>query len=155
MGKLGAYEIVEEAQRRLPDAATIAAIRARYPVESEHDAVLTRKMERRHGPGYQGVTLERLVEGTKALIEANLDQNVVIENAGWLSGGASKLQVLFDLRWRGEDGAGERLPGPVRDLRPEVPRVGVHSVVAAVRDGGHHGQHLPLRPPALNSVASR
>ena len=75
-------------------------------------------MLRRHGPGYQGVTAERLVEGTKALIEANVGGNVQIENARWLSGGASKLQVLFDLRWRGEDGASERTDKMVLRMEP-------------------------------------
>jgi aminoglycoside phosphotransferase (APT) family kinase protein len=114
----GEYEIVAEAQRRLPDEATIAGIRARYPVEAEHDTVLSRKMQRRHGPGYQGVTLESLVEGTKALIEANVGGDVKIENARWLSGGASKLQVLFDLVWLGEDGSGERRDTMVLRMEP-------------------------------------
>jgi aminoglycoside phosphotransferase (APT) family kinase protein len=118
VSKPGEYEIVAEAQRRLPDDATIAGIRARYPVEAEHDAVLSRKMQRRHGPGYQGVTLESLVEGTKALIEANVGGDVGIENARWLSGGASKLQVLFDLVWLGEDGSGERRDTMVLRMEP-------------------------------------
>lgn len=60
----GNYAIIGEAQRRLPDEATIAAIRARYPVEPEIDAVLTRKMHRRLGPGYVPATLERLLRGS-------------------------------------------------------------------------------------------
>lgn len=95
----GEYEIIDEARRRHPDEATIDAIRARYPVEREIDTVLTRKMHRRNGPGYEGVTLERLLDGTKALIAARLGTPVEIVNGRWLSGGASKLQVLFDLRW--------------------------------------------------------
>lgn len=118
MSKPGDYEIVTEAQRRAPDEATIDGIRARYPVEREYDAVYTRKMHRRHGPGYQGVTLERLVDGTRALISANVGDEVSIENAKWLSGGASKLQVVFDLRWRGADGAGERADRMVLRMEP-------------------------------------
>lgn len=100
----GGYEILDEARRRYPDEATIAAIRTRYPVETEVDAVLTRKMRRRNGPGYEGVTLEQLLGGIKALVEARVGYGVEIVNGRWLSGGASKLQVLFDLCWRGGDG---------------------------------------------------
>lgn len=118
MSKPGEYEIISEAQRHAPDDATIEGIRARYPVEREYDAVYTRKMRRRHGPGYQGVTLERLVDGTRALIAANVGNTVSIENARWLSGGASKLQVVFDLRWSGTDGAGEQVDRMVLRMEP-------------------------------------
>ncbi|MGX7927888.1 phosphotransferase family protein [Tsuneonella sp. HG094] len=114
----GRYEIVTEGQRLAPDDATIDSIRARYPVEREYDAVYTRKMRRRHGPGYQGVTLERLIEGTQALITANVGYPVSVENARWLTGGASKLQVLFDLRWQGEGGAHERVDRLVLRMEP-------------------------------------
>ena len=100
----GNYAIIGEAQRRLPDEATIAAIRERYPVEPEIDAVLTRKMHRRHGPGYVPATLERLVEGIGALVTARVGYPVEVADARWLGGGASKLQVLFDLKWHGPDG---------------------------------------------------
>lgn len=116
--KAGEYEIVLEAQRRAPDDATIEGIRERYPVDGEYDAVYTRKMRRRLGPGYQGVTLERLVEGTRTLISESVGYAVSIENARWLSGGASKLQVLFNLRWRGEDRAGERMDQMVLRMEP-------------------------------------
>lgn len=114
----GEYEIIAEAARRYPTEGTINSIRARYPVETEIDAVLTRKMQRRHGPGYEGVTLERLLDGIKALIEANLGYEVAIENGRWLSGGASKLQVLFDLNWRGPDGAGKTTDRMVLRMEP-------------------------------------
>jgi aminoglycoside phosphotransferase (APT) family kinase protein len=108
MAMAGEYQIIAEAQRRHPDEAAIAAVRARYPVEREIDAVLTCKMHRRHGPGYEGVTLGRLLDGIKALIEARLGQAVEIVDGRWLSGGASKLQVQFDLRWP-DSGALERM----------------------------------------------
>lgn len=114
----GEYEILDEASRRHPDEAVINRIRARYPAEREVDAVYTRKMQRRNGPGYTGVTLERLVDGIKALVEANLGYDVAIENANWLSGGASKLQVLFDLHWRGPDGRGAVVDRLVLRMEP-------------------------------------
>ena len=109
----------DEARRRAPDEAMIAAIRARFPTEREIDTILTRKMERRRGPGYVPVTLERLTAGTTALIEAEVGYPVRIENARWLSGGASKLQMVFDLHWRGEDGgAGDASTALVLRMEP-------------------------------------
>lgn len=98
------YAIIGEADRRLPDELTIEAIRARYPVEPEVDAVLTRKLRRRHGSGYVPVPIERLVTGIEALVTARVGYPVNVANATWLGGGASKLQVLFDLHWRGVNG---------------------------------------------------
>lgn len=96
----------DEAQRRAPDDAMVSAIRDRYPVEPEIDAILTRKMRRRDGVGYRPVALETLADGARALICARLGYPVEVEGARWLSGGASKLQMVFDLSWRGWDGTG-------------------------------------------------
>lgn len=38
-------------------------------------------------------------EGTEKLISARLGTPIMITNAGWLSGGASKLQMRFELDW--------------------------------------------------------
>ncbi|EZP73201.1 phosphotransferase family protein [Novosphingobium resinovorum] len=93
-----------EAQRRHPDEAMIARIRDRYPTEPEIDAVLTRKMRRRRGDPYKAVPIERLVAGVTAMIGEELGYEAQVSNARWLSGGASKLQMVFDLAWRGLDG---------------------------------------------------
>ncbi|MFM5884095.1 MAG: phosphotransferase family protein [Novosphingobium sp.] len=116
----GEYQIIDESARRRPTEATIAAIRARYPVEREIDVVLTRKMHRRNGPGYEGVTLERLLEGIQALVEARVGYGVTITEGKWLSGGASKLQVLFDLHWRGPAGTGEQTDRMVLRMEPSA-----------------------------------
>lgn len=91
--------------RAHPTEAFIAGVRARFPVEREIDAILTRKLRRRAGPGFEAVSLDTLIAGTRSLIEARLGHSVAIENARWLSGGASKLQIVFDLHWRGPQGA--------------------------------------------------
>ena len=93
--------------RRRPDAALIDAIRERFPVEREIDKILTRKMHRRAGLSFQLPTLDDLVTATTAMISARVGYPVALERARWLSGGASKLQVVFDLRWRGLDGGAE------------------------------------------------
>ena len=93
--------------RRRPDAALIDAIRERFPVEREIDKILTRKMHRRAGLSFQLPSLDDLVSATTAMIGARVGYPVTLERARWLSGGASKLQVAFDLRWRGVGGAAE------------------------------------------------
>lgn len=94
------YQVTDEAERRAPSEALMASIRERFPTEAEVDRVLTGKMNRRaRGEIYEGVTLERLVEGTEKLISARLGTPIMITNAGWLSGGASKLQMRFELDW--------------------------------------------------------
>jgi len=115
----GEYHILDEAQRRRPDDGVIADIRARYPVEPEIQKILTRKMvRRREGSGYTGVTLERLVAGTEHLISARLGKTVAIANAKWLSGGASKLQMMFDLDWAGPEGGETRTETLVLRMEP-------------------------------------
>ncbi|MGQ2942476.1 MAG: phosphotransferase family protein [Blastomonas fulva] len=97
----------QEDIRASPTDDFIADVRNRYRVEREIDTVLTRKLVRRKAGGFQAVSLDTLIEGTRKLIEARLGYAVELRDAGWLSGGASKLQMLFNLAWRGADGAGE------------------------------------------------
>lgn len=90
--------------RRHPSDAFIDQVRARFPTEREVDIVLTRKMHRRNRPSFQAVSLPTLVDGVMRLIAARLGYPVQVDGARWLSGGASKLQMLFDLHWRGDGG---------------------------------------------------
>ncbi len=92
--------------RRKPTDAFIDEMRARFPTEREIDVVLTRKMHRRNGPSFEAINLETLIQGTHRLIADRLGYAVEISDARWLSGGASKLQMVFNLNWRGEHGAG-------------------------------------------------
>ncbi|MCB1668329.1 MAG: phosphotransferase family protein [Porticoccaceae bacterium] len=104
--------------RESPSDALIEQIRDKYPTEKEVDAVFTRKMQRRNGPPFQQLTLDRLVSGAKQLIEANLGYEVGISEAKWLSGGASKLQAVFVLQWRGADGKGNEAAKMVLRTEP-------------------------------------
>lgn len=102
---MGEYEIINEGQRQRPSDAIIAQIRDRYPTEPEIDRVLTSKMKRRQaGKCFEAATLNQLVEGTSNLISDRLGRPVKISNAKWLSGGASKIQMKFELDWTGPDG---------------------------------------------------
>lgn len=99
--------MTDDTIRRHPTDAFIDSVRARFPTEREIDTVLTRKMHRRNGPLFQTVALETLVSGTERLITEQLGYPARLADARWLSGGASKLQMLFNLHWRGENGGGQ------------------------------------------------
>lgn len=82
-----------------PSPELIAAMRKRFIVEREVDRAMTYKMERRSGPGYTKLPLETLVKGVTSLIGSQLKEPFEISNAHWLAGGASKLQMGFDITW--------------------------------------------------------
>ena len=86
--------------KRRPTTAWIADLRARFPTEREIDRVLTRKMQRRAGPAFMPLTLDRLVDGVRALLDVELSTPYELRDARWLSGGASKLQMAFTLEWQ-------------------------------------------------------
>lgn len=104
--------------RDAPDDAFIAAVRARFPVEPEIDRVLTAKLRNRAGPGYQAIPLERLAEGSAALIRSAIGDDFAISNTRWLGGGASKLQMAFDLEWNGFDKGARRTTALVLRMEP-------------------------------------
>jgi aminoglycoside phosphotransferase (APT) family kinase protein len=82
-----------------PTAQWIAATRRRFQVEREVDRALTYKLEKRAGPAYRRLPLQTWVKGVTSLIAANLEQPFEITDARWLAGGASKLQMAFNLTW--------------------------------------------------------
>ncbi len=75
------------------------ALRERYPTEREIDRVLTRKLRRRAGPAYTPLALEILIDGVTKLIRSQHAAKFEVQDARWLSGGASKLQMSFTLAW--------------------------------------------------------
>lgn len=119
MNAVPAWRTINTPERRLaPDAALIEAIRARFVVEPEIDRVMTRKMQLRSGPAYTAVALDTLVEGTTALIARHIGGDFSIRAPRWLQGGASKLQMAFDLDWRGPDGGERRVTPMVLRMEP-------------------------------------
>lgn len=82
-----------------PTQQWIDMLRKRYPCEREIDRVLTRKLQLRTGPAYVPVPLERLCQGLQSLLHASIAGPFEILNARWLAGGASKLQMAFELEW--------------------------------------------------------
>lgn len=97
-----------------PTADWIETLRQHYPCEKEMDRILTRKMRLRSGPAYSPVTLEELVAGTKSLLESEIGDNFELTAANWLSGGASKLQMQFVLKWNSPDAGWTETPMVLR-----------------------------------------
>ena len=85
--------------RSAPTPAFIQSVRAAFPVEAEIDRVLTRKLELRSEPGFMPLPLDRIVDGVSSLVAANLPGEFTIRELRWLHGGASKLQIAFELEW--------------------------------------------------------
>jgi aminoglycoside phosphotransferase (APT) family kinase protein len=127
-----------------PSAEWIAQTRKRYVVEREVDRALTYKMEKRSGPPYTKLPLEALVKGVTSLIGAHLKDSFEISDARWLSGGASKLQMAFNLRWKRPGVGLETTPMVLRNDLAEAlhatSRLREYQIVAAV------GQTLPVPP---------
>ena len=90
---------MQSKDKNRPSPEWIADLRKRFPVEREIDRVLTRKLERRAGPGYTPLPLPLLVKGVESLIRTQLQSPFEVSEARWLSGGASKLQMAFTLDW--------------------------------------------------------
>ncbi|MEH6758554.1 MAG: hypothetical protein V7676_13730 [Parasphingorhabdus sp.] len=82
-----------------PSAEWINDLRRRFEIEAQIDKLLTRKMELHSGPGYSSDRLEDLLSGLDALLKAKIGSGFKLHKARWLSGGASKLQMAFDLEW--------------------------------------------------------
>ena len=94
--------------KNIPPTEWIEDLRRHFPVETEIDRVLTRKLMRRAGPGYAPVSLATLYKGVEALFKQQLAESFEIRDPRWLSGGASKVQMAFTLV-RGKPGA-QRAP---------------------------------------------
>ena len=97
-----------------PSPEWIAQLRRRFPTEREVDRVLTRKLERRAGPGFIPLQIETLVKGTASLIRAHIGKDFTLSDARWLSGGASKLQMAFTLEWNRPERGREKTPMVLR-----------------------------------------
>ena len=94
-----------------PTAEWIKSLRDRFPCEPEVDRFLTAKLHERANPPYKPVSLEELCEGFENLLIANNVSGFNIESPRWLTGGASKLQMAFDLQWH--QGSSTRVTTPM------------------------------------------
>ncbi len=97
-----------------PPAAWISALRGRFRTEAAIDRLLTRKLERRGGPGFTPLPLDTLASRIESLLQARIGSDFRVSDVRWLSGGASKLQVAFTLDWNRPDIGRERTPMVLR-----------------------------------------
>jgi aminoglycoside phosphotransferase (APT) family kinase protein len=82
-----------------PSAASIDALRKRYPTERTVDEALSRKMLARSGPPYAPVSTAEIEERLRTFF-AEHEPSSAISSVAPLGGGASKEQYRFDLSRR-------------------------------------------------------
>jgi aminoglycoside phosphotransferase (APT) family kinase protein len=95
--------ILVERLRDQPTDAFVAEMETRYPLEAEIGKCLTRKMRRRDTGPFHRASLAQIEEWFAAFLRDNVTGDFRLANARWLNGGASKLQVAFELDWADPD----------------------------------------------------
>ncbi len=99
--------------RRQPTPDWIAQVRARFPVEPAIDEVFTRKLRKRVETPEHSMDSSGLPERLRAFLAAETGQpDLRVHDVQRLSGGASKEQFSFGLRWR-PDGTGPAVTAPM------------------------------------------
>jgi aminoglycoside phosphotransferase (APT) family kinase protein len=106
-----------DAERDAPDDALIERLRQRFPTEREIDGMLTRKMRRRANPAIGDMTLQRLTGCLSAFLKAHIEGPFEITGQRWFSGGASKIQMGFQLDWN-QPGVGRTTSRMVVRMEP-------------------------------------
>jgi aminoglycoside phosphotransferase (APT) family kinase protein len=91
---------ITDAERDRPSEAFIARMREQFPTEREVDLMLWRKMRRRAGPPFLDMSLEQLTTHLDAFLRAHIEGNFEVRSQRWFSGGASKIQMGFELVWK-------------------------------------------------------
>ena len=106
-----------DSDRDNPSARFIQAMRDTFPTEREIDKMLTRKMERRGSGSFSGASLEAMSNYLRAMLQENIACEFEISDQRWFSGGASKIQMGFSLRWN-EPGVGPTISKLVARMEP-------------------------------------
>jgi aminoglycoside phosphotransferase (APT) family kinase protein len=109
--------MVTEADRDDPSPAFIEGMRARFPTEREADLMLTRKMQRRNGPRFDGASFDAMNGYITALLQSKIEGEFRLTDQRWFSGGASKIQMGFTLHWD-EPGVGPAATRLVARMEP-------------------------------------
>ncbi len=97
--------VITHAQRDRPSLGFIRDMQDWFPTEAEIDKMLTRKMSRRSGPAFRDMSLDNVTECLNNFLSSQLEEPFEITGQRWFSGGASKIQMGFDLKWT-EPGVG-------------------------------------------------
>ena len=108
---------LSEPDRDAPSAALIERLRRSFPTEREVDANLTRKLQRRAGPAFNGAGFEAMSGYIAALLQRRIEGPFSVSDQRWLSGGASKIQMAFTLHWH-EPGVGATATRLVARMEP-------------------------------------
>ncbi|MBD0860330.1 phosphotransferase family protein [Gordonia sp. zg691] len=85
--------------RDSPPPEFIDEMRRRFPMDSELDSMLVRKLRRRHEPAYQRITIDDFTDSLNSLLHDEIGSDYLLSDVRWLSGGASKMQMRFTLDW--------------------------------------------------------
>lgn len=87
-----------------PSASFIERLRGVLPTEHEIDAMLTRKMRRRRDRVPGSASLEQMTGYVTAFLKDAIAGPFEVRDPRWFSGGASKIQMGFALRWAPDGG---------------------------------------------------
>lgn len=110
---------VPDSVRDRPNDEFLSLLRDEYPVEPEVDRMLVRRLGRRDGDIRPSASLEELTQALDALLEVNVPGPFAVTDQAWFPGGASKMQMGFQLH-RDEPGKGPTsTPMMVRMEPPE------------------------------------
>lgn len=83
--------------RDRPDAAFIAAMQQRYPLEREIEWAFTRRLERRAQGPYRAPSREQIEARLRPMLREHIEGDFDVRELAWLGGGGSKLQLRFTL----------------------------------------------------------
>jgi aminoglycoside phosphotransferase (APT) family kinase protein len=83
----------------VPSPAMVEELRRRFPTERETDQLLLRKVARRGSGPYRRHTLAELAACVRDLLGEHIEGPFEILNERWFTGGVSKIQMGFNLRW--------------------------------------------------------
>lgn len=88
---------MDSVHRDRPDAAFIATMQLRYPLEREIEWAFTRRLERRAEGPFRAPSREQIADRLRAMLAQHLDGGFEVRDPAWLGGGGSKLQLRFTL----------------------------------------------------------
>ena len=87
-----------EVDRDRPDAAFLAAMQARYPLEREVEWAFTRRLQRRGEGPFRAPSRDEIGQRLQAMLREHVQGGFEISELAWLGGGGSKLQLRFTLQ---------------------------------------------------------
>jgi aminoglycoside phosphotransferase (APT) family kinase protein len=116
-------------------------LRRSFPTERETERQLERKLRRRASGPYTPVNLEAMCEALRRLIGEHTDDPFEVLNPRWFTGGASKVQMGFELRWD-RPGRGPSVDGMMVRMDPAES----HNATSKLREFELLGAVRPVMP---------